>query len=130
MNRSTLTLPTGTPKPERVAPEYLKLFAAPPESDKPHLPTISDAARELKVSHLKLFAILRRHQILGSKNIAMPAYVNEGYFFIDQRKFRKAGTDVYEWYAITTVKPLGMSLLQQLIDEEIKAGRLPKREHE
>lgn len=128
MNRPTLTLPTGTPKPERIAPEYLKLFAAPPEPNKLHLPTITDAARELKVSHLKLFALLRRNQILGSKNIALPAYVREGFFFIDQRKFRKAGTNVYEWYAITTVMPAGMSLMQELIDEEIKAGRLPKRD--
>ncbi len=86
-------------------------------------PTIMEAAQQLGVCYLKLYAALRHAQIIGSKNIACTAYLRDGYFANEHRGFRVPRTNITRQYAVSTVTPKGMSLLQEVIDAEIRAGR-------
>lgn len=87
------------------------------------LPTIREAAAQLEVSDRKLYAALRRAAIIGSNNIALTRYEREGYFINKYRSFGKPGTNIGKQYTVSLVTARGMSLLQEIIDAEIGAGR-------
>ncbi|MDB6061530.1 MAG: hypothetical protein JWM78_1633 [Verrucomicrobiaceae bacterium] len=86
-------------------------------------PTIIDAAHQLGVCARKLYAALRRERIIGSMNIALPKYERAGDFINELRDFKKPGTNITRQYLVSTVTAKGMSLLQEIIDAEIRAGR-------
>lgn len=78
--------------------------------------TLTEAASQLGIAARKLYAELRTREIIGSKNIALPAYVQSGHFRVAYRSFRK-NQYVEHQYAVTLVTPKGLSLLQQIRDE-------------
>jgi hypothetical protein len=85
-------------------------------------PTIIEAAREFGVCHFKLYAVLRQQNIIGSRNIACRRYAIEGWFINEPRAFTVPGTNVTRQYTVSLVTPKGMSLLQDIIDAQIRAG--------
>jgi len=74
---------------------------------------ISDAARVLGVGRKTLFVLLRQRQVLGPNNIAMPPYVHHRLFAVQNRRFRKSGTTINQWYQVSLVTPKGLSWLEQ-----------------
>ncbi|BFM16251.1 hypothetical protein R50073_24340 [Maricurvus nonylphenolicus] len=74
---------------------------------------IADAARILGVGSKTLFAKLREKQVLGPNNVAMPPYVHHRLFVIHNRRFRKSGTNVRQWYQVSLVTPKGLSWLEE-----------------
>lgn len=92
-------------------------------------PTIIEAAQQLGVCHFKLYAALRCALIIGSKNLALPSYIQQGYFQNASRGFQLPGTKIMRQYTVSTVTPKGMSLLQEIIDAEVAAGRELRSSH-
>jgi len=86
-------------------------------------PTIREAAHQLGVCDRKLYEALRRANIIGSSNIALTHYQREGFFVNELRGFNLRGTRIQKQYPVSTVTAAGMSLLQEIIDAEIREGR-------
>ncbi len=74
---------------------------------------IADAARILGVGSKTLFKLLREKEVLGPNNIAHPRYLKVKAFVIHNRRFRKRGTNVRQWYRVSLVTPRGLSWLEQ-----------------
>lgn len=86
-------------------------------------PTIREAAQQLHVCDRKLYAALRKANVIGSNNIALPKFQREGYFVNEFRGYWLRGTRIERQYTASTVTEKGMSLLQEIIDAEIREGR-------
>jgi|GEM_PF-7128786 len=92
-------------------------------------PTIREAAHQLNVCDRKLYDALRRANVIGTNNIALPHYQREGFFVNEFRGYTLRGTRVARQYPVSTVTAAGMSLLQEIIDAEIGAGRELRSSH-
>lgn len=88
--------------------------------------TLKEAAARFGVSQRKLYAELRARKILGSQNVALPAYTKGGFFQIQHRSHFRG--DVEHQYAITLVTPLGYSLLQEVVDAMGSKGQVLQTE--
>lgn len=80
----------------------------------PQIITLKEAVARFGASQRKVYAELRARKILGSQNVALPAYVKGGYFQIKHDSYFRG--NVEHQYAVTMVTPLGYSLLQEIID--------------
>lgn len=92
-------------------------------------PTIREAAHQLNVCDRKLYAALRRANVIGTNNIALPNYQREGFFVTEFRGYNLRGTRIARQYPVSTVTATGMSLLQEIIDAELRAGRELRGSH-
>lgn len=93
------------------------------------LPTIREAAQQFNVCDRKLYDALRRANVIGSNNIALPQYLREGFFVNKIRGRNVPGTRIERQYPVSLVTAAGMSLLQEIIDAEIRAGRELRSSH-
>lgn len=82
------------------------------------LPTITEAAKTLGIKRHRVFSLLRNADIIGSRDLAHTQYVDDGYFCIEQRGWQTPGTNIHNQYAITTVTPKGLALIQDLLDAD------------
>lgn len=81
------------------------------------LPTITEIAHQLGTSRTRVFNALRTADIIGSRDLAHTLYIDRGYFRIEYRGYYVPGTRIQKHYAITTVTPKGMALIQDLLDD-------------
>lgn len=86
-------------------------------------PTISEVAQQFGVSRTRVFALLRKHDVIGSQRLVRAKYLHEGYFMHEQRIRFHPGLDKEVPYQVVTVTEKGRSLIQDLIDADAADGQ-------
>jgi hypothetical protein len=79
-------------------------------------PTITEVAKEMGVSRNLVFKKLREFGAIGSNNWARTVFINDGYFALEQGEWHCDSTNKDNAYLVTTVKPKGRALIQDILD--------------